>query len=251
MKDIKFLALLFVLFACTKDTTKPDSKDTGKLKSDSEQEFYYTEDKIDYILNKGYGANKMKYFYSGDYIEKIELYNVNGHIHTLYFTYEGEKLIKIVDSFVLWNSSSNETHITTYEHISQNEINATITTYINGLPDRTDPVKYTLYIKDQNLYKIQWKFSVDSFLYDEKTNPRYYIAGLNKLIDFRPLEYAGIDWIQNCSKNNLTKSFWRSNTSSNYATIRDYFNFYDYEGKLIKKSKDTTGNNLWFKYEYY
>jgi hypothetical protein len=251
MKYFIFIIILLVTNSCTKDRSVFPSKLKGQILSDGKQTFYYTNDSLDYIENKDFGANTIKYFYKENKIYKLELYNVNGHIHTYHFKYDNEKLVQAVDSFVLWKTGDEEHKFATYEYPDPNKIDVTLTTMKNGV-SLGNPKKYSIYIKNDNLIKFQDGESIDSFSYDLGTNPRYLIPGFKYLFDYYFLEYAGYAWIRNNSQNNIMKEFGRNIKSTSYSTIKNYYNTYSSNGQLLKVIGDINSSNYsYLTYKYY
>jgi hypothetical protein len=247
-----YLSILLILFeSCSKETGNSTSLLTGKIKTDGSQNYFYTRDTIDYIDNFGnYGAEKVKFFYEGDKIVKIYAYNANGHIQSFYFKYENNKLIQIIDSFVLWNTSQYNYRIVDYQYVDSTKIIAKKIEVENGQA-RSSPEIYSFLIKDYNIIQLQQGNSIDSFVYDSKTNPRYKIAGFSYLFDFIFLDYIGFSWVVNTNKNNIVRQYGR-NINLNTYNVKDYNNEYDKYGNLEKVVGDSkSGYYVYLDYEYY
>ena len=249
MKNNLILLILFSFISCSKETTILPNILAGKIKSDGKQNYHYKTDTLDYIENFGNGgAGTVKYFYKDNKIDKIYAYNVNGHIHSYYFKYENDKLIQIIDSFVLWKSEEYE--IVNYDYIDSINVLATKRVIKNGLTYGL-PIKYSFQFKNNNLIRLQQGESIDSFEYDTKINPRSLYLGFNYLFDYIFIDYIGYSWIFNTSKNNIIKEYGRNINYTNY-NIKEYTNVYDKNGILQKVIGDSKSSNyLYLNYKYY
>jgi hypothetical protein len=251
MKLIYFSILLIFFESCSKERGNTTSIFTGKIKTDGSQNYFFSGNTIDYIDNFGnYGAEKVKFFYEGDKIVKIYAYNVNGHIRSFYFKYENNKLVQIIDSFVLWNTSQFNYRIVNYQYEDSSKIIAQKIEVENGQM-RSSPVIYSFLTKNNNIIQLQQDYSIDSFEYDTKTNPRYKIAGFSYLFDYIFLDYIGFSWIINTNKNNIIRQYGRNINLNRYNT-KDYYNEYYNNGNLKKVVGDSkTSYYVYLDYEYY
>jgi hypothetical protein len=254
MRQILILLISILISGCTKDSTKVISEIQGKIMNDGRQTFYYKNNKVEYIENKGYGADLIKFFYQGDDISKVELWFFGNLNYSIYFEYQNNKISKIIDSaFDIYPKEIYYYKTTNYNYLDSNIIEVIQNTFTDRPLYKEQTKFYKLTIKNKNLVSIQKGNNIDSFIYDNTINPRFNILGFNKILDFEFNDYIGIDWVRQNSKNNITKELFRTISSSDYRVDAEYRNTYYSNNKLERVDEIDNGRIVYehLNYKYF